>query len=78
MLLAQWNVSLIFVQIKGSNELLDLIDSQRLIDSSSCTSILTTSVTYSATDHREWVVKLDELKSIFISALSSHLDISLN
>ena len=68
---------LISLKILHSNKFLYFIDSNCFIDCCTCTCILATSVTYMTTDCWKWIVLLDQCKSFFVSALCSHLQVTL-
>ena len=77
-LLTYRDETLVFMKLLLSDELLDLINCDRRVDSTSCTGIFTASVTDGSAYCREWIVLLDELKSIHVSAFLCQTHISLN
>ena len=78
MLLAKRYVTGFFLHIKRCDELLDLVDRQRLIDGTTGTCILTAAVTDMSTDCRKRIIFLDKCQRIGIPALRSKLQIALH
>ena len=72
------NIAGLGIQILLSNELLDLIDGDGLVDTASGTSVLTAAVTDPAADSGQRIVLLDESQCLGITALCCHLQIALN
>ena len=71
------DIILACVKLSVSKELLDFVDSNGLVDKTSCTSVLTTPVADSAAYCGERVILADKLESFLISALCSHLYVAL-
>lgn len=60
------------------DELLDLVDGQRLVDGAAGAGILAVLSADAAADSRERVVLLDELERVGIPAVARHLDVALD
>ena len=65
------------LQFAKREELLDLIDGDRLVNKTACAAVLAAAVADRTADCRERIVLADEFKSLLIAALRSHLYISL-
>lgn len=72
-----WYIMLVCLEILHCDKFLYFIDSDRLIDRCTGTCILAASVTYMSADCRKWIVLLDQSQGFFVSALCSHLQITL-
>ena len=69
---------MLILEILGSDECLDIIDSKCFINGASCTLELAVLMADSAADCRERVVSLDQFKSSSVFASAGHIDIALD
>ena len=75
---AQRDIAALRLQLLCCQELLDLIDRQRLVDGASRAAVLAASVADRPAHRRERIVLLDQLQRIQISPLCGHFDVALN
>ena len=75
---AQRDIATLRLQLLCCQELLDLVDRQRLVDGASRAAVLAASVADRPAHRRERIVLLDQLQRIQISPLCGHFDVALN
>lgn len=61
-----------------SNELLDCVDGDRLIDGATCAGVLAAAVAHAPAYSREWVLAFDEFQCFCVLSFGSFLEVSLN
>ena len=72
------HVTVLSLHVLLGDELLDLVDGQRLVDSAAGAGILAILSADAAADGRERVILLDELERVGIAAVARHLDVALD
>ena len=72
------NIARFGMQLLLGDELLDLVDSDGIVDSAAGACILAAAVADTAADGGEGVILLDELERVKIAALCGHLDVALD
>ena len=66
------------IKILVCNEFLYCIDSDRLVDCTSCAGILAATIAHPSAHCREWILPLDKLQSLTIFSFRSFLQIALD
>ena len=66
------------LEILGSYECLDIVDSKSIIDAAPCAFKFAVLMTYSSANGRERIISFDQFKSVSVFTSRRHIDITLN